>query len=251
MNKKTQGWILIAVLSPLALIFLIGTVALIPELFQNASTHKGAAANNITMMLLQLIILFALLFGIKRGIKLIKKPSETLVIPFEKTLNIHFSGKLSLEDYRKINFRLILKKPISMYVILIGIITCFGALMRLFSNEPIDNSHLVQFILPVLFVLIPFSIFFQSKKQYESNKYFHQELSYQLSNEHLAIQGDSIEVKIKWSYFIKLEDLGDFYILYQTNSLATILDKRLFKENDLIEFNEFIRSLKFQDKKEG
>ncbi len=47
----------------------------------------------------------------------------------------------------------------------------------------------------------------------------------------------------KWTHFYQIRETKRFFMFYQGKMVATLLEKKMFSENELQEFNEFIRSL--------
>ncbi len=64
-----------------------------------------------------------------------------------------------------------------------------------------------------------------------------------MTNESIQIKGDSLDSTQKWTHFYQIKESKKFFLFYQGKEIATLIDKKMFSETDLIEFQNFIQSL--------
>ena len=115
------------------------------------------------------------------------------------------------------------------------------------DQKTVTNYFFTNYILYVIFgvfLISPIFTFYRIKKLYNSNIIFQENLEYILNNESIHIHGDTVESTQKWSRFFKIKETKSFFMLYQGEGVATLLDKKMFNNDDLQEFRRFIKSLK-------
>ena len=109
-----------------------------------------------------------------------------------------------------------------------------------------ENSYL-NFIL--LFISLgifisPILILRQTKKTYQTNKTFQEQLNYKLTNDSIHIKGETVDYVQKWTSFYKVKETKNFFMLYQgEGGVATLLNKKMFSDKELTDFRQFIQSL--------
>jgi uncharacterized membrane protein YcgQ (UPF0703/DUF1980 family) len=99
----------------------------------------------------------------------------------------------------------------------------------------------------VLFSLVllvtPITMFYQTKKLYNTNSNFKEALTYYLTNASIQIIGNTVNSTQQWSHFVKIKETKNFFLLYHGAQVATLLEKKMFSEQELAEFNAFLKSL--------
>lgn len=105
------------------------------------------------------------------------------------------------------------------------------------------NSNYFILIFIGLFLLSPLFTLIQIKKHYNTNSIFKEKLNYNLTNDSIHIKGETIDSIQKWARFYQVRETKNFFMFYPRKMVATLIDKKMFSENDLQEFKEFIKSL--------
>ncbi len=190
-----------------------------------------------------LIMTSLFIIGLRSGIKKVKKEKLVEVVEYEKELNISLTGQISYKDYRNLIFGLSFRRPI--YLVVLGIVLMWVLSFLNSTNEMADQSSSNYFLIfpIVLIVLLPFFTLFQIKRIYNTSKIFQEKLDYYLTNEAIRIKGETVDSTQKWTHFYQIRVTNRFFMFYQGKMVATLLDKKMFSENELQEFTEFIKSL--------
>jgi Ca2+/Na+ antiporter len=165
------------------------------------------------------------------------KTEETKPITEEYTgnLNLHFNGQISYKDYRNTSLEMYLKRRwLTLVVMLLFIV------LLLLSNR-MEMPAIIMWV--VISLLLPFFAIHSAKKLYKQNKMFHETLTYDLNNETIQIQGDTVNTSMHWNRLFKIQETKSFFLLYHDSLVATWLDKTMFSGDEIVEFRKFVASL--------
>ena len=237
--KKITGWPIIIACSVFLMIFVVTFIVLIPGIpkMPEVMTVKEIISTVIGFA----IVIILLIVGLMNGIKKIKKDKILKVIDYTDSLDINLTGRISYTDYQKLMLGLSFKKPT--YLVFVCVIIIFSLS---FINNESGSSQIYLKILPFLilgFLLSPILILVQVKKIYRTNRIFQEQLNYKLTNDSIHIKGETVDSIQKWTGFYKIKETSSFFMFYQGEGTATLLDKKMFTNNDLAEFKQFIQSL--------
>jgi len=241
--KKLTGWILIFFCSILLLTFAIALIAIIPGVLDKSSEAQMSIKEILTSSIGFLIVISLLIIGLKNGIKKIRKEKVIQTIDYDNELNIALTGQIDYIDYRNLILGISFKKPI--YIVVLGIILLFSLNFVVNSDNMMtqSDSNYFIFIFIGVFLLSPFFTLIQIKKRYNTNSIFKEELNYILTNDSIQIKGETVDSTQKWTHFYQIRETKKFFMFYQGKMIATLLDEKMFSDNDLREFQKFTKSL--------
>src|SRR5690554_955851 len=244
--KKLTGWILIIFCSILLLIFAIALIAIIPGVLNKSSEVQISIKEILTSSVGFLIVISLLIIGLKNGIKKIKKEKVVETIDYDGELKIDLTGQIEYIDYRNLILGISFKKPI--YIVVLGILLLFSltfVVNRENMMSQLDSNYFI-FIIIGVFLLSPFFTLIQIKRLYNTNSIFKEELNYILTNDSIQIKGETVDSTQKWTHFYQILETKKFFMFYHGKMIATLIDKKMFLENDLQEFQRFTKSLKLK-----
>ena len=244
--KKLKGWIVIIFCSIMLMIFAIALIAIISGILNKGSDVQMSIKEILTSSVGFLIVISLLIIGLKNGIKKIEKDKVIETINFNKDLNIDLTGQIQYIDYRNLILGISFKKPI--YLVFLGIMLLFS-LTFIINRENMMNqfdSNYFIFIIIGVFLLSPLFTLLQIKRLYNTNSIFKEKLNYNLTNDSIHIKGDTVDSIQKWTHFYQIKETKMFFLFYHGKMVATLIDKKMFSENELREFQEFIKSLKLK-----
>lgn len=244
--KKLTGWILIIFCSILLLIFAIALIAIIPGVLNKSSEVQMSIKEILTSSVGFLIVISLLIIGLKNGIKKIKKEKVVETIDYDGELKIDLTGQIEYIDYRNLILGISFKKPI--YIVVLGILLLFSltfVVNRENMMNQLDSNYFI-FIIIGVFLLSPFFTLIQIKRLYNTNSIFKEELNYILTNDSIQIKGETVDSTQKWTHFYQIRETKKFFMFYHGKMIATLIDKKMFSENDLQEFQRFTKSLKLK-----
>lgn len=244
--KKLTGWILIIFCSILLLIFAIALIAIIPGVLNKSSELQMSIKEILTSSVGFLIVISLLIIGLKNGIKKLKKEKVVETIDYDGELKIDLTGQIEYIDYRNLILGISFKKPI--YIVVLGILLLFSltfVVNRENMMNQLDSNYFI-FIIIGVFLLSPFFTLIQIKRLYNTNSIFKEELNYILTNDSIQIKGETVDSTQKWTHFYQIRETKKFFMFYHGKMIATLIDKKMFSENDLQEFQRFAKSLKLK-----
>jgi len=225
--SKSKTWAILILLSLLILL----------EIF---ILWDAVSTKQIFVILVSVNIILWAIYGIIYQIKKLKRKNISIV-EYDKELNINFSTKILYKDYLKLSFELLFKRPHIYFMLNVAFFIIISSL----TNDEISNSNFYLFYgLVVIFPIFYLFITFRSAKQiFSTNKSLNENLTYQIKNDSLYIKSETSEGTTLWTRFIKIQETKNFFLCYADKIVATFIYKKAFKENELIEFREFLKSL--------
>ena len=238
--KKIFGWLQIIVCSFFLLLFAFTIIELAISIIEGGEplSEKMTLKEIIGSSIGFIIVIALLIVGLKSGIKKIKK-EKVEIVNYISTLDIDLTGKIRYEDYRNLLLGLTFRRPTSFVFICIFIIL---ALSLMNASNVLESSYL-YLILFLGFFISPILVLWQSKKNYRTNRIFQEQLNYKLTNDSIRIKGETVDSVQKWTGFYKKKETKSFFMFYQGEGVATLLDKKMFSDKELTDFRQFIRSL--------
>ncbi len=147
---------------------------------------------------------------------------------------IEFDVKISLKEYRNMNFRLLYgKKFYFNFLTLIGLIQIICAVTTwVMPDAKIADNPAILFGLGCLFTfLMPVSIWTSSSRNYDSNAYLQEETHWTVTESSMKIEGKSFKSESDWSTVHKISRVGKNILIYKSRAVATIIPVRCFKSD--------------------
>ncbi|WP_018344029.1 YcxB family protein [Cytophaga aurantiaca] len=236
--NKIIGWFLVIFFSTILFVF---GVFLLCVLFDFPEPTANSTSDKVTSFLGAGLFMLLSIWGLGYGWRTIKKGVPIATIAYNKVLDISLKGKIEFKAYRNLMLGLIFKKKLFFWM---SIIIILSVIQLLASGSEAGSMHyFYALFMIVLVVVFPVSVFLQIKKLYNTDAIFKEILTYHVTNASIQIIGDTVNSTQQWTHFIKIKDTQHFYLFYSGAMVATLLEKRLFSEEELNEFAIFIKSL--------
>ncbi len=134
--------------------------------------------------------------------------------------------RLTTDEYRKIMFVGLYKKPAFILATLLGLY--FAMTILLDYLNVIDwyaDTPTFEIICDAFLLLAPTLIVLISVRQFTSNPSFQNDITYTFSDNGVACQGLTFKSEFLWTHIIKQKDLGKFLILYHNKKFGNFIDK--------------------------
>lgn len=134
--------------------------------------------------------------------------------------------RLTTNEYRKVMFVGLYKKPAFILTTLLGLY--YAITVTLDYLNIIDwysDTPTFEIIFGLFLLLLPTLIVFISVRQFTSNPSFQNDITYTFSNNGVACQGLTFKTEFLWSHIIKQKDLGKFLILYHNKKFGSFIEK--------------------------
>jgi len=156
-------------------------------------------------------------------------------------MNFSITSKLNKQDYTKIMFIGIYKKPVFILCTIVG--------LYLIATVLLDYAHLINYypstplfeIIGGLFLLLaPTLIVIMSVYQFKSNPSFQNDISYTFSEDGILIQGITFKSEVAWVHIMKQKEIGKFLILYHSKKFGNFIEKTKLPTEQLLFIKEKI-----------
>lgn len=241
--KKFTGWVLIILCSSLLMIFAMALAFIIIDVINNKTEVQMAPKEMLTSSIGFIIVISLLVLGLMKGLNKIKKEKSINSANYDKIIDIKLSGQIQYKDYRNMVLGATFKRP--RFILIFGISLLFILTLLINSINISDHSNTIFFVIIVLvvFMLTPFFSIIQAKKLYKRNKIFQGKLDYHLRNNSIEIKGETVNSVQYWSHFHKIKESTGFFLFYQDDHVATLVNKNMFTATDLNVFRQFIKTI--------
>ncbi|MEO1011811.1 MAG: YcxB family protein [Bacteroidota bacterium] len=158
---------------------------------------------------------------------------------------IRIESKLTSTEYIRLMFRLTYKRPIFIFITVVGLIMLVSSalyFLGLFTAMDRPPYFQLGFGLFALFFL-PFSVYRSAKRNFDSHKRLKEKIIYVFDEEKISISGDSFASEMDWPQTHKVLELNNWILIYQNKLVANVIPKKAFKNNDLKEFKELLQNM--------
>jgi hypothetical protein len=155
--------------------------------------------------------------------------------------------KLELPDYRKWNMEFFYggwrgKTVIAAALVLLASTAFF--ICRLGIKALSDNPQVIFVMaLGLLFLLLmPVSIFMQSKKVFSTDKFLQEEQEYEFGDAGFTVSSPHGRSEIPWNMVYKVKHTKNFISIYLSNIRAFVIPARLLGQEELKALQESLKS---------
>lgn len=153
--------------------------------------------------------------------------------------------KLTLEEFRKLNFTLAYSKPGLILLTLFGILMFLSGFVLYFFTEELEESLFSPLIAGmILTFLFPFSIFVSSTRNFNSDKRLQEEMEYEFTDEKMKVSGESFSFELELSKTHQIIELKNWFLIYQNKISANLIPKRSLSESEIKEMRKIFSQLK-------
>ena len=217
---KILYWFLVVFCSILTLIFIL-------------FFFFGEGMENHFMV--NIIFLFLTIGGLIYGIRKIREKKieakQMQTTEYTGNLNLNLSGQISYKDYRNSVLEQTWKKYWYLSLFLLLLLTI---------GFDITSILIVLGVILLTMLFIPI---LTAKKIYKQNKMFHEKWTYHLDNEKITFTSETTNSTTGWNRLFKITETQTFFLLWHDSMVANFLDKKMFTEEEIIEFRKFVNSL--------
>jgi hypothetical protein len=95
----------------------------------------------------------------------------------------------------------------------------------------LSNAAPFFVLLVVWLVILLYIPYRQAGKQYRSQKYLHEPITYRFSPEGVSGAGPSISWTLTWDIFKAVRETKSLFVMYQGPNIAVVLPKRFFADS--------------------
>ncbi|MES2061863.1 MAG: YcxB family protein [Bacteroidota bacterium] len=152
--------------------------------------------------------------------------------------------QIAFKEYLKLMYFLTYRKGWTIYVSIIGAIMFISAILALLHvyDYQTDPTFALVFGVFVIFVL-PGSIYFSAKKNFASNKRLQEEIEYEFTGGKMIIRGNSFSSELGLNECFKIEELKQWFLVYQSKQTANFIPKANLGQHELDELRYIFKGL--------
>jgi len=157
--------------------------------------------------------------------------------------------RLEFKSYLKLMYTLTYRKPIFIFIIIYLLVV---VLLNIFIFSDInfllgDTYYIPLFIAFYFIVLLPISIYFNSRKIYSTNGLLKEKIIYEFTDEKISHTGETFYTEMDWTKIYKIVEMKQWILIYQSKVHVNIISIESFGDN-LMEFRNLVRSKKIKAK---
>lgn len=154
------------------------------------------------------------------------------------------TGKLEEQDFIKANFNFFWGKWQNKLLLLVCFVIVFlgGWLVIMTGIRDVTMNHF-YFLVPVLIpVILPLTIWFQSKKTYANLQEFQRNYRYVFTTTGYQVQDEKSSSQMTWESIQKVEETKEaFHLFFRKNLFSIVPKKHIEDSEDLLRLRKIIR----------
>ena len=168
-------------------------------------------------------------------VKLFYTSKKNSIITQEK-MNQHFKieepfviqSKISEKEYVNTILRLTYRKPLILYITIVGILMLIYSLLERFHLMSTNNSgpftSEMRIVFGFIILLSPVLTKFQLTKIYKKSPRLHEEIEICFSDERIIMKANTFSATYNWISIVKIEKIGNFLLLYTGKMVAEFVN---------------------------
>jgi len=150
-------------------------------------------------------------------------------------MNFSITSRLNKQDYIKVMFIGLYKKPGFIIGTIVGLYLLITALFDYFNVINIYTySPFVDGVLGFFLLFAPSLIVLLSVNQIKSNPSLLNDMTYAFSDTGFAVTGMTFKSEFSWEHIIKQKEVRQFLVLYHTKRFGNFIDKSKLSPEQLL-----------------
>ena len=151
--------------------------------------------------------------------------------------------KLTFEEYLKLMYAVAYKNWRIRFFTFIGLLIITSSVTVLFSKQ-VQNFPYSSLLMGLgLVFFTPVSLYFQLKKNYQTNTALQQQVAYGFTKEGVELKGESFHSQLKWIHISKVVEQKGYFLLYQPSSTVMIVAKKELSDLEIKNFKQLLRGV--------
>jgi len=140
--------------------------------------------------------------------------------------------QIESKDFIKFTFKLIYRKLFFKALMIFGIFAIITSIPQFFMEHSFASDPYAELFVGLFIVFIlPVFIYFNAKKNYETNKTLQEKVNYEFLEEKILISGESFNSEISWDKIYRIEESEEWILIFQNRQTANIILKSCIGEN--------------------
>ncbi len=157
--------------------------------------------------------------------------------------DLRIQSRITLNDYTKVVYLLIYRKPLVLLISLFGLVLIILSLLYFLKiYTPTGNPPYFPLLAGMLItVVFPVAIYRLARRNFNSGDLLHENILYTFTNENVFLQGDSFAMTLSWNKIYKVRNLNKWILFYQDRDHLNFLVRNSFSPAQQKEFNRIIK----------
>jgi hypothetical protein len=157
-------------------------------------------------------------------------------------MNFSITSSLNKQEYIKVMFIGLYKKPGFIIGTIVGLYLLITALFNYFNVIDLYvYSPFTDGILGLFLLLAPSLIVLLSVNQIKSNPNLLNDMTYTFTDTGLVVKGTTFKSEFSWEHIIRKKEIRQFLILYHTKKFGNFIDKSKLTPEQLLLIKSKIR----------
>jgi len=108
-----------------------------------------------------------------------------------------------------------------------------------------DNPPYFQIIFGLFtLIVIPGSVYFSAKKNFKTSQRLQEEIQYEFTNDKFKLTGSSFSNEMTWDKTYKIQELQNWFLVYQNRKVANIIPKRNLSSEQTEDLRNLFKTFK-------
>lgn len=159
-------------------------------------------------------------------------------------ITMKITSQLNFKEYLKLKFILSYQGFFVWFSIVFVVIALISCLNTLSDGDREESDIIWAFLFCAYIFLRPISIYFLTKKSFNTNQILQSEVVYEFLPDKLLITTQYSNADIPWDKMYKIRELKDWFLIYHSNKLANLIPKRSFNTQEIVQVKDLFKSIK-------
>ncbi|WP_430813853.1 YcxB family protein [Carboxylicivirga sp. RSCT41] len=140
---------------------------------------------------------------------------------------------IDFKEYVKLMYILTYRKGAFIFTGLLGVFLFTISMLYFTGSLETDTPPAMAITMSIIFLfLLPFSVYFGAKKNYYSHGRLQEEISYEITEDLIAIKGETFTTEMSWDKTYRVLELKNWLLIYENKMMANIIPKRSIDNMD-------------------
>lgn len=156
-----------------------------------------------------------------------------------------YEYQIKENEFIKLKFFLLYRKPLVIVTILIFVALLFLILRDFFVFNIIDSfDMLILFLSIYLLIISPIIYFFLFRKEYRTNKPLQKRVVSEITEDKIVDTTEDSKAEASWENVHRIEELKSWFLFYYSNAMFGLSPKKSMESGQIAELRNIIRKKK-------
>lgn len=136
--------------------------------------------------------------------------------------------RISFREYVALLYTITYRRPIMILLLVVDLLV-IGWILGYYSGLPLPKPVYYQYLTVLLITVVqPLVIYTTIRRNYYSSSHLKQPVSIEFTQDEIRITGESFYTMLMWPKMFKVVELKRWFLIYENNLAAVIIQKRAF-----------------------